>query len=59
MSEKWALFHLHEDATLECTSCNRDLCGQTVHLYINVDDEIEDVMCDMCWKKNQKETNKP
>jgi hypothetical protein len=56
MSEKWVLYYLYEDEMLRCTSCSRYLRGQTVHFYI-VDDRIDEVMCDMCWKKNQKEIN--
>jgi phage FluMu protein Com len=55
MSEKWALYYLYEDETLRCTSCSKYLRGQTVHLYINVDDEIDEVKCDACWKEDQKE----
>lgn len=56
MSEKWVLFLLYADEMLECTTCSRYLRRRTVHLYI-VDDRIDEVMCDMCWKKNQKEIN--
>jgi hypothetical protein len=57
MGEKWVLKYVYEEETLVCTSCTRYLRGQTVHLYINVDDEVEDILCDLFWKKNQMEIN--
>jgi hypothetical protein len=54
MGERWVLIRLSGDETLRCHSCYNS-AQQKAHLYIDVNDEIEEVMCDTCWKKNQKE----
>lgn len=54
MGERWVQIELVEDETLRCRSCLENIQEEKVHLYINVNDEIEEIMCDACWKKNQK-----
>ncbi len=55
MSERWVSIKLVEDETLRCHSCHERIGNQKVHLYIDVNNEIEEVMCDTCWKEKQKE----
>jgi hypothetical protein len=55
MSEKWVSIELDLNELLHCRSCREDICEEQMHLYINVDDEVEDILCDRCWKKKQKE----
>lgn len=54
MGEKWGWIELVEDETLRCHSCYESIHKQRMHLYVNVDDEIEEVMCDICWNKKEK-----
>lgn len=55
MGERWLRLGLGEYETLRCDSCLKMLrSNQKAHLY-DADDEIVEVMCDSCWKKNQKE----
>jgi hypothetical protein len=56
MGEKWVWIELVEDETLRCLSCCESRHKQRMHFYVNVDDEIEEVMCDSCWNKTEKKT---
>jgi hypothetical protein len=58
MGEKWVTLCLVDDEILTCQSCLENMQEENVHLYVNVNDEIEEVMCDTCWSKDQRETNK-
>jgi hypothetical protein len=51
MGGKWGWIELVEDETLRCASCYESIHKQRIHLYANVDDEVEEVLCDACWKK--------
>lgn len=55
MGGQWVLIQLTETETLKCISCGTYIYIQKVHLYLNVNGEIEEVMCSTCWKRNQKE----
>ena len=55
MSERWVLIELKEDEILICNTCDGYLHNHRVHLYIGVDNEIDEVMCNTCWKEKQKE----
>jgi len=54
MGEKWVHIKLSGDETLRCHSCCAYVHNQIVPLYLNVNDEIEEVICSTCWKENQK-----
>jgi hypothetical protein len=57
MGERWVLIFVGNDEILRCNSCDTYLHNQKVHLYLDdVNDEIDEVMCDTCWKEKQKET---
>lgn len=56
MGERWVLIELKEDEILICNSCDGYLHNQKVHLYIDVNDEIEEVMCETCWKEEGEKT---
>jgi hypothetical protein len=55
MGERWVLIWLVRDESLRCHSCSESISKEEAHLYIDVDDEIEEVMCDKCWSKNKRE----
>jgi hypothetical protein len=56
MGEKWVLIFLGNDEILRCNSCDEYQHNQKVHLYLNVDDEIDTVVCDSCWKLERGQT---
>lgn len=58
MGERWVSYYLDGDENLRCTSCHKCLHNQKVYLYMDVNDGLDEVMCDTCWKKDQKEINK-
>lgn len=58
MGERWVSIILTEHETLRCELCGTYMYEQRMHLYLDVDDEIDEVLCDTCWKKNQKEISK-
>lgn len=53
--ERWGLIELEGDETLKCHSCDGCIRNQRVHILLNVDGEVEEVMCAFCWKEKQKE----
>jgi hypothetical protein len=53
MGERWVTLKLVEDETLRCESCSSYLHDQKVHLYLEVDDELVEILCDTCWKKEE------
>ena len=55
MGERWVSIKLVGDDSLRCQSCHECIDNQKVHLYIDVNDEIEEIMCNVCWKEKQKE----
>lgn len=58
MGERWVTLLLIQDESLRCTSCYRSLSNQKVHLYLDVNDGLDDAMCEACFKKDQKEEMK-
>lgn len=54
MGERWVTFEMKEDEILRCFSCDLRLSHQKVHLYLNVNDELDDVLCEACFKKVQE-----
>jgi hypothetical protein len=53
MGERWASIILCADESLRCHSCYENAHNQKVHLHLNVDDEIDEIMCDSCWKDQE------
>ena len=51
MGERWVTFALGDDETLRCSSCSKYLHDQEVHIYLDVNDQLDEVMCECCWKK--------
>ena len=58
MSERWVTFDIGDNETLRCTSCSKYLHDQKGHLFLDVDDELDDIMCECCWREDQKEMNR-
>jgi hypothetical protein len=58
MGERWVTLLLLKDESIRCDSCELFLSNQKVHLYLNVTDELDEVLCEACFKKDQKEMNK-
>ena len=56
MDEKWVLIEIDGDEILRCHSCYEGIHDQNVHLHLNVDDEVDEVMCVSCCKKYGGET---
>lgn len=53
MGERWVSINLCAEESLRCHSCYESAHNQKVHLYLNVDDEIDEIMCDSCWKDQE------
>lgn len=41
--------------TLKCASCSGNMRNQEMHLYLNADDEIEETLCNDCWRARRRE----
>jgi hypothetical protein len=54
MGERWVTFYLGIDETLRCTSCSKYLHDQKVYLYLYINDGLNRVMCEACFKKEQE-----
>ena len=39
--------------TSVCDKCSMVLENQQVHMYANVDNEIEEVLCEKCWDEER------
>ena len=50
MSEQWVTLIIDEDETIRCSQCQGYLHNQKVHLYVEADQEIEEILCEKCWK---------
>jgi uncharacterized CHY-type Zn-finger protein len=58
MIGQWGILHLKRRDALVCYKCYKTIEDQKVHMYINVDFEIDKVMCENCWKTAQEEASK-
>jgi uncharacterized Zn-finger protein len=58
MGERWCWILLKGDDTLICSYCDKPLHNQKVHIYLDVEDSLDDIMCEACFKKEQRETDK-
>jgi hypothetical protein len=57
MGERWVTLRVAYNENLKCFQCSKEITDQVAHLYLNVTDEIEEVLCERCWKKERKMTN--
>jgi uncharacterized Zn-finger protein len=55
MGERWACLALIEDESLMCDTCESYFKHGTAYLYLDVNDELVETMCEACWKKEGKE----
>lgn len=55
IGDRWGLIELEGDDALKCHSCDGHIRNQRVHILLNVDGEVEEVMCDFCCNEKQKE----
>lgn len=53
MSEEWVTFVLFGRDTLRCENCSGLLDSQKVYLCLNVDHEVEEVLCAECYKSRR------
>jgi len=51
--EEWVTLLLRGHDALVCDKCCRITENQLVRMYMNVDSEIEEVLCEECWEKEQ------
>lgn len=58
MGERWVTLEVDEDETLRCTSCSKYLHEQKVYLYLDVNNELGEIMCRYCWAQDQREGGK-
>ena len=57
MGERWVILVLDQDETLKCEFCLKYLHEEKVHLYMDVNDQLVETMCDACWKKEGEKSN--
>ena len=55
MVEEWVILRLFGKDTLVCGNCSGALTHQKVHMHLNVDREIEEVLCAGCYKSRREE----
>ena len=55
MVEEWPTDVLGGGETLISGRCYGQLYSQKVHMYVNVDRELEEVLCEGCWEIAQEE----
>ena len=56
--EEWITWLLFGRDTVICDRCLKMFVYQRMHLYINVDNEVEEVLCEECWTKEDTPTIK-
>ena len=56
--EEWVTFILLDKDLLVCAKCLETITYQKVHMYVNVDNEVEEVLCEECWTKEDTLTIK-
>ena len=54
MVEEWVTFLLCGRDSLVCEKCSGAISNQKVYMYLNVDHEIEEVVCAKCYKSERK-----
>ena len=52
--EEWVTLYVYGDGTLECHKCRVYLKHQKAHMYVNVNHEIEEVLCEKCWEEEEE-----
>ena len=53
--EDWVTCQFIGREAIECDKCSGLIKNQRVHMYVNVDNEIEEVLCEQCWMKVKEE----
>ena len=56
MGVEWVWILLDADETLRCSSCNKYLHDQKVYIFLEDNYKLDEIMCEVCWKENQEET---
>jgi hypothetical protein len=51
MGERWVTLVLLKNETLECDGCAEYIHDEEVHLYVDANDDLIEIMCTACWKK--------
>lgn len=51
--EEWVTIILRKGDALVCSMCGKVIENQQVHMYVDVDYEIEEVLCEECWEKER------
>ena len=54
--EEWVTFLLFDKDLLVCDKCSKIFTYQKMHMYVNVDNEVEEVLCEKCWDEIQNAT---
>lgn len=48
---RWVSLRLQGNEILKCFSCDKNLRGQKVYLYLHANDRLSDVLCGTCWRE--------
>jgi hypothetical protein len=51
--EEWVTLILRRRDALVCNMCAKTIENQQVHMYVDVDYEVEEVYCEECWEKER------
>jgi len=49
--EKWVTLAVFETEVLVCDACDTQIINQVAYMYVNSDNDVEEVLCERCWKK--------
>ena len=52
--EEWVTWILFGKDIVVCDKCLNAINNQRMHLYVNVDNEIEEVLCEECWRSSER-----
>jgi len=52
--EEWVTWILFGRDVVVCDNCSGSINNQRVHMYVNVDNEVEEVLCEECYKSRRK-----
>ena len=51
--EEWVTWALIRSVVAICDKCGKVIETQEVHMYVNGDNEIEEVLCEECWRREE------
>ena len=51
--EEWVTWTLLRRAVIVCDKCSKIFTYPKVHMYVNVDNEVEEVLYEKCWDETK------